>query len=236
KKQLSELADGRAQRLFSYDQQRMREPKGLLKPEKGRRRTSYGRGGSGPSAEEGKERLQVSRGVDVYMGDVALDSYRTATTRVESEESPLPAGEVLALADMKDYAAAAEGVQVYVARGTYSLPVTLPQGQVRLDFAKPMGEPELSILAVPVGMLHSLYSSLAVLGAMVVLLGGIKIWPQPEKRAPISVKRAIIYIVPLVALTVVLGLLGLLISLAVILLIETGRSVLAQRPTAKTAN
>ncbi|MHC4659829.1 MAG: hypothetical protein ACYS83_11740, partial [Planctomycetota bacterium] len=38
KKQLSELADGRAQRLFSYDQQRMREPKGLLKPEKGRRR------------------------------------------------------------------------------------------------------------------------------------------------------------------------------------------------------
>jgi hypothetical protein len=155
---------------------------------------------------------------------------------VESEESPLPSEEELALADMEGYASAAERVQVYVARGTYSLPVTLPQGQVRLDFAKPMGEPELSILAVPVGMLHSLYSSLAVLGAMVVLLGGIKIWPQPAKRAPISVKRAIIYIVPLVAMTVLLGLLGLLISLAVILLIETGRSVLAQRPTAKTEN
>lgn len=125
-----------------------------------------------------------------------------------------------------------EGLQPYVAKGTYSLPVTLPQGDVRLDFARPSGDAELSIWAVPEKTIHGLYGTVAVIVALLLGLWVIKIWPKsPEKRA-ISAGRIIAYVLLLPALTIMLGLIGLLISLFIILVIE---GLSARRAVAKAA-
>ena len=126
----------------------------------------------------------------------------------------------------------AGGLQPYVAKGTYSLPVTLPQGDVRLDFARPSGDAELTIWAVPEGTIKSLYGTIAVIVALLLGLWVIKIWPMsPEKRA-ISVRRIIAYVLLLPALTIILGLMGLLISIFIILTIE---GLSARRAIAKAA-
>jgi hypothetical protein len=124
--------------------------------------------------------------------------------------------------------AAGEVIQPYIAKGTYSLPVTLPEGQIRLDFAHPSGEAELSIWAVPVGVLRTLYGTLTVLGVLAVLLGIIKIWPESIERQPLSVKRVVVYIVLFGVLTVLLGLLGLLVGILIILAAEALRAISAK--------
>ena len=57
----------------------------------------------------------------------------------------------------------------YVAKGTYSLPVTLPAGQVRLDFARPSGDAELSITAVPARLIDNAQNT-AVLAAISIIV------------------------------------------------------------------
>jgi hypothetical protein len=120
----------------------------------------------------------------------------------------------------------------YVATGTYSLPVTLPKGQVRLDFARPMGDAELSIWAIPSGASRKLYTGLIIIIALLAALALIRVWPESAARQPMSLNRTIIYGVVLVVLALVLGLLGLLISIAAIVLIETARAVSASKPAA----
>ncbi|MHC4417089.1 MAG: hypothetical protein ACYSU6_00725 [Planctomycetota bacterium] len=120
----------------------------------------------------------------------------------------------------------------YIARGTYSLPVTLPAGQVRLDFARPMGDAELSIWAIPSGASRKLYTGLIVIIALLAALALIRNWPESAARQPMSLNRTIIYGVVLVVFALVLGLLGLLISIVTIVLIETARAVSASRPAA----
>ena len=131
---------------------------------------------------------------------------------------------------------APQEMQPYVAKGIYSLPVTLPEGEVRLDFARPSGEAELSIWVVSVSTIRKLYGTLAVMVALILVLGIIKVWPKPETRRPISVKRIIVYIALLVVLTVILGLIGLLVSLFIILLSESRRGAFAPLPIRKTGN
>jgi hypothetical protein len=135
-------------------------------------------------------------------------------------------------ADMQGLGTVGEPVVPYVARGTYSLPVSLPAGQVRLDFAHPSGQVRLSIWAVPVRTFHTLYGSLVVLAALAVLLTAVKMWPRLPKRQPLSKKRTILYIVLSVVLVVLLGLLGLFVSLAVIMAIEAARGSSAARSQA----
>jgi len=124
-----------------------------------------------------------------------------------------------------------EEIRPYVARGIYSLPVSLPEGEVRLDFARPAGEARLSLWAVPVSAIRSLYGTLAVVAALFIALGIIKIWPtsfcfaKTKQRRPISVKRIIVYVLLLVVLTLIVGLLGLLISLFIVLLCEARRGL-----------
>ncbi|HUT30558.1 MAG TPA: hypothetical protein VMX13_12260 [Sedimentisphaerales bacterium] len=115
-------------------------------------------------------------------------------------------------------------VQPYVATGTYSLPVSLPEGEVRLDFARPGADARLTIWAVPTRMLQTLYATIAVIGAALVLLGLIRIWPHSVTPRKMSVKRIVIYIVLFVVLAVFLGLLGVIISIAGILITEAVRS------------
>ena len=113
--------------------------------------------------------------------------------------------------------------EVYIASGTYSLPVTLPAGEVRLDFARSSGGAELSIWAVPAETLDNLYGTAAVVVTVLVIAGLVKIWPRSIKKNPISIRHIIGYILLLILLPLLLGLLGLLISLIVILLSEAKR-------------
>jgi len=119
-------------------------------------------------------------------------------------------------------AAAAENLDQYVAKGTYSLPVALPQGEVRLDFARSAGEAQLSIWAVPLATIRNLQATVAVVVALFIVLGIIKIWPATA--APISAKRAIIYLALFLTLTLTLGLLGLILTLLTIFAVEAVRA------------
>lgn len=122
----------------------------------------------------------------------------------------------------------AGGSPVYVTAGTYSLPVTLPQGEVRLDFVRPGGDTVLSIWAIPIQTIHNLYGTVGAFLALLTLLGVIKIWPSGTSKNPLSARRFIGYVLTIIVFVLLLGLLGLLISSIVILIIETRRS------TAKT--
>ena len=110
--------------------------------------------------------------------------------------------------------------------------MTLPEGEVRLDFARPSGEAELSIWAVPLSTIRNLYGTIGIIAGLCVIAGIVKIWPQPENRQPTSAKRVISYALLFVVLTLVLGLLGLLISLFIILLSEAKRGVFVRRAAA----
>ena len=57
----------------------------------------------------------------------------------------------------------------YVAKGTYSLPVTLPAGQVRLDFARPSGDAQLSIIAVPIRLFDNTRNTAVVAVISIVI-------------------------------------------------------------------
>ncbi|MBN2210195.1 MAG: hypothetical protein JW709_02260 [Sedimentisphaerales bacterium] len=129
----------------------------------------------------------------------------------------------------------AAGVQLhYAAAGMYSLPVTLPEGEVRLDFARPSGGAELSILAVPVKLIHNLYGTATVIVGLLLVLGVIKIWPKQGHKEPLSTRRMVGYIVLLVLLTILAGLLGFLVSVVIILLSEIKRGVSGKRLVSKT--
>ncbi|MCP4711353.1 MAG: hypothetical protein GY869_22260 [Planctomycetes bacterium] len=118
---------------------------------------------------------------------------------------------------------------LYVSGNTYSLPVNLPGGEVRLDFAHPSGEVELSILVIPVNRIHTLYGSLVVLAVLVVLCVVIAKWPRMDRREPLTVRRVIGYVSLAVLLTLILASLGLLISVVIIIISEGARHVAASK-------
>jgi len=127
------------------------------------------------------------------------------------------------------HSGSAYGGAAYVAGGTYSLPVTLPSGQIRLDFARPMGDAELSIWAIPAESTRKLFAGLVVVIAALAAFALIKVWPESARRRPMSAKRIVICIVVLAALGLLLGILGVLVGLAGIVLIETARAATASR-------
>ena len=96
----------------------------------------------------------------------------------------------------------------YAASGTYSLPVGLPQGQIRLDFARAGGEPRLRVYAVPVALLDSLLATAVLLAVLVVVLAVARLWPRPTQRRPLRPLALLLYVVVFVGLTFVLGLVG----------------------------
>ncbi|MBA7609584.1 hypothetical protein ES703_16775 [subsurface metagenome] len=209
--QLSELTDSRMQRHFQAGMD-MAQAQVLRLPPK--RPLIGGLFRSGGYAGRYEDRARLPGGAPVA-------AVRAITA---------PEGEAAFGLDMADISVAAgEEIRPYVARGIYSLPVSLPEGEVRLDFARPAGEARLSLWAVPVGAIHRLYSTLAVIAVLFVALGIIKIWPQiwpqPAERRPISVKRIIVYVLLLVGLTLIVGLLGLLISLFTVLVCEAKRGL-----------
>ncbi len=210
--QLEELADSRLQRHFRQDFDRVKADQAAA--EKAPR--LQGRGGYAYDVQQRQAEPQAR--IRPRRTEIPAADLLGLGTEVTAPGGPVTAA-VSAGAPYKPLAGPGE-VQPYVAKGVYSLPVTLPEGEVRLDFARPSGEAELSILAIPTSTIRSLYATLAVTVATLVALGLIKIWPQVDMRHPMSAKRIAVYLLVLVVLTCILGLLGLVIGVLAILLSE----------------
>jgi hypothetical protein len=194
-----------------------------------------GRGGYGDDGSGFGRRGVVDGWLDREVSKTWRGTDEDADVSAIPKGTKVPGSFALRLDGSDETAAAVEeGVQPYVAAGTYSLPVTLPAGAVRLDFARPMGEAELTILAVPINAIHRLYGSLAVLAVLFVLLAAVKLWPQPRETKPITAKRIILYVVPLVALVVLLGLLGVIVSVLIVLILEAQRGAFVHSVAADT--
>ena len=230
--QLEELRDGRLQRHFRED---------LDKVQALRSRTE----------EQAQLRQRQAAGEDRYVlkyengGPAGLDRQgrpgsgrprgQTVAAGVERgpEEAEAPLAPPLTPSSPYAPAAAPGDLPLYVAKGTYSLPVTLPEGEVRLDFARPSGEAELSLWAVPLSTIHNLYRTAIIIVGLLVIAGLVKIWPAPEKKRRISARRVVGYVLLFAVLTLILGLIGLLVSLLVIVFSEARRGVFVRSPITK---
>jgi hypothetical protein len=116
--------------------------------------------------------------------------------------------------------------QVYTSQNIYSLPVSLPSGgEIRLDFARPSGQAELSIWAVPQKTITNLVSTLVIVVLLVLLVAIMKLLKQYNKKRTIPGKTLIVYAVLFVISTLLFGLFGMIASLLIILLSE-GRHII----------
>ena len=118
----------------------------------------------------------------------------------------------------------------YVAAGTFSLPVELPEGEVRLDFARPSGQAEVTIWAIQVSLLHKLCGTGIVLAATVLLVALIKLAQRWAKRATApSTPRLIGYGALLVVGALLARGAGLAAAAIVIVLLEVLRNARASQ-------
>lgn len=260
-RQLAEIKDNRYQRLF----QKKRTGKALgvqaemswspavpapaaepvpAPPAKSRENARTGLTDWDVGGEESRDR-KVDRGSEVLGsrrrkgGLLTVDDAEPTITNMAAKPEETRLSNMLVAAEptgeMETYYELAQGVEPYVAKGTYSLPISLPDGAIRLDFARPGPDARLTLWAVPTRLLQTLYATIAVIGAALVLLGLIRIWPRVMHPAQISTRWVIIYIVAFVVLAVLLGLLGVVIGIAGILISEVVRSS-CRRPAEAVAN
>ncbi len=131
--------------------------------------------------------LSTSGRVDVNYGTLTLDNTggQSAPTSGNVNLSGRPAGGPQAASQpvYNDYTqggwqadgnvnlnwrgeAGQDGGYIYVSGSTFSLPVNLPDGQVRLDFVRMGGDAEVTVLAVPLRLSNNLYAT----GTLLVLL------------------------------------------------------------------
>lgn len=114
-----------------------------------------------------------------------------------------------------------DGLKPYVEKDVYSLPVTLPTGGIRLDFARSAGDAKLSILAVPAQTIDNLYKTFAIVVALFIVIGIVKLWPQPDTGKPLTAKRVVVYIFVLAVMTLILGMVGLAVGFLIVLFSES---------------
>jgi hypothetical protein len=216
KEQLEELRDNRFKRQFGGQAEtQVIQTDGLSEPE---------------SQEQARNLRRPAR-----PGGQAMTQSQTADDRTETngslrqgrrqvQETALPRDDSIAVpATMIPD----EGFAPYVAKDVYSLPVTLPAGEIRLDFARSAGDAELSVLAVSAQTISNLYRTFFIIVVLCIVIGIIKLWPKTQSGKPLSALRIITYILLLVIMTVLLGAVGLLIGLLVILFRESKRGLFA---------
>ncbi|MHC4167648.1 MAG: hypothetical protein ACYSWQ_11870, partial [Planctomycetota bacterium] len=221
KGQLDQLLDNRLQRHF----QGQEEDQKVLALESSRfqaRKQSQ--------AQTGPAKPKSERGGELAYGITA----GTAGPQPARPQSQVRRGAAYAPSTGRPQAPAAQEADAYAytASGTYSLPVTLPAGEVRLDFTRPSGGAELSLWAVPAETLDNLYGTAAVIVSLLVIAGLVKIWPRSATKRPITALHIVGYVLLVVVLTAILGLLGVIISLLVILFSEARRGVFIRRAIA----
>jgi hypothetical protein len=241
--QLEQLRDNRSERYFQGPQQmaQTREPAGQsqvqapAQQQAGRSRRMETAGADrapGLSIYSGDSESRSAAGDVIQQGErgkglvgaYAGGGYVMAGAGLRPAEPQPPQAAAPGLGVVGGPTAAPENLDQYqyVAKGTYSLPVALPEGEVRLDFARSAGQAQLSIWAVPLATIRNLQATAAVVVALFIVLGIIKIWPATA--APISSKRAIIYLALFLTLTLTLGLLGLILTLLAIFAVEAVRA------------
>ena len=162
--------------------------------------------------EDGNRKVKDESALASVSG-VELDSYGSSSAPVAAT----PSGTTT------------DQVETYVAGGVYPLAVSLPAGEVRLDFARPGGEAVLSVWALRASVVHALYRTLAIFGLCVLVVALAVVWPRNIKRQPMTTKYAIVYTLTAVFLIVLLGLLGMLIAAAIITAFEITRALPARR-------
>ncbi|MBL7154750.1 MAG: hypothetical protein ISS79_13630, partial [Phycisphaerae bacterium] len=237
--QLEELKDNRLQRHFQAGRQTAKAPQPKAQTRTSAPQRPGDRPGSGvvdgrsrtsaTSARQGRESDRDTFQGGARAGGGLYAAYgRPSLASADPAPTQAPGGAV-AGPDAGTPALGSEGLQQYVAKGTYSLPVTLPEGEVRIDFARPAADARLTIWAIPQTTINNLKATAAVLAVLLVVLGIIKIWPA--KAAPISAKRAIIYFLVFLVLAVTLGLLGLILSLLIIFAAEALRDASLPKTT-----
>ena len=183
--QLRELADNRLQRHFQAGKDMVQ--KGGSQAKKPESQTSAGavrhgyessRGGYGGYGGMGRQ-PSIQRPTQAAAPGLELMQERLEPT--------VPAGPGAVAASAQ--AAGESGGEPYVGRAVYSLPVTLPQGEVRLDFARPGGDVEISLWAVPTSTLKNLCRTLIILVAVLIAMGLVRIWPGLWQRIGSSLRR-----------------------------------------------
>ncbi len=122
---------------------------------------------------------------------------------------------------------------VYVARGTFSLPVQLPEGGVVYNFSAPGGRAEVSIWAFRDDWAGALEATGVIALLLIALYIGRTLWrflrgqaDLPEIRQRIAVAAALV-----IVLTGLFGFVGFLLGVAAAALAE-GSTRLARRPAA----
>jgi len=213
KGQLEELKDNRLARHFQAGSGKMVAPPAPTQPQ-GQPQTRQTVAGDQYSVQY---EYDSASGRARPQGQVSVAGPGLAAEAEEARELGVPVDQAYAPGS------ALADTQLYTARGTYSLPVTLPQGEVRLDFARPSGQAQLTLWAVPLSTIRKLYGTAAILAVLLAVLALARTWPRPQSRQPASAKRIIGYGLLLIALSLVLGLLGLFASLLVIVLCEARR-------------
>ena len=118
----------------------------------------------------------------------------------------------------------------YVTTGAYSLPVELPAGEIRLDFARPGGEAELAVVAVAVGTINNLWSTAAVIASLAIVALIMRFWPRLTRHkhgdgaaGKPGVGAVVGYALLLLLMTALCGPLGLGTAIIIVLLIEVLR-------------
>ncbi len=122
------------------------------------------------------------------------------------------------------------------AKGTFSLPVELPQGEVELAFARPGGDAELEVLVVREGLLGGLEQT----GGLFVVLALLWLIVMLVRHAAITSRKEIAgFIAPFVLLAALMlwmvGLMGLFAVAVLIIVVELLRRLIASRRAARAA-
>ena len=200
KRQLGQLEDNRLQRFYTGTGR-----EGAKGPQITKGMTMPGRPKSKPKRAAARRRRRGLRAAGKEEKDVAA-SLITGLG--------VPTGEP---------GAALVGAAAHVAGGSFSLPVELPGGEVRMDFARPGGGAELSLWAVPTDLIHALTGTVTALVAAAVLLAAGKFWAVLRHGSGISPQRSFAYVMVVGLLWLLLGLIGALFAAVVILGIELAR-------------
>ena len=116
----------------------------------------------------------------------------------------------------------------YAASGVYSLPVSLPGGGPSLDFARPSGDAELTIWAVPDSAVAGALNTLIVIVISIVAALAIRMWPRQLKPAAFKLRYAIVYAVLVVGLTIIFSVAGLIVAALIVTITELSRARLAR--------
>jgi hypothetical protein len=229
--QLEQLGNSRLQRYYNADgdrtdvksdtaQQTEADTRSVLSTRGGRGGGGRGGGRGGISGTTGN-RTTTGRAANEPVTSQPLSNAAQA-----AGSQPGMATSANASASSRNVVLDAVASDAYTSPNIYSLPVTLPAGEIQLDFARSSGDAKLSILAIPIEAITNFSTMIVVMAVLALIFGGVKIWMKYNARKPISVRLTVSYILLCVIMPVILGVLGLVISLIIILIVESLRRII----------